>query len=56
MDIRTLSGTTHSDLDVGDTPPTGQKEPASMLSLRLQTASGDISVIRAPASEKISHT
>ena len=56
MDVRTLSGSTHTDLDVGDAPPAGQNDPASMLSLRLQTASGDISVMRAPTSQKVSHT
>jgi hypothetical protein len=57
MDVRTLSGSTHTDLDVGDKPPATADDPASMLSLRLQTASGDITVMRAPAGEKkVAHT
>jgi hypothetical protein len=56
MDVRTLSGTTHSDLTVGDTPPATVQDPASMLSLRLQTASGDITVLRAAAGEKVGQT
>jgi DUF4097 and DUF4098 domain-containing protein YvlB len=53
MDLRTLSGSTHSDLDVGDRPPTSTGE---MLSVRVQTASGDIAVLRAPAGDPVSHT
>jgi DUF4097 and DUF4098 domain-containing protein YvlB len=48
MDLRTLSGSTHSDLDVGDKPLTSKGE---MLSVRVQTASGDVAVVRAPAGD-----
>jgi DUF4097 and DUF4098 domain-containing protein YvlB len=53
MDVRTLSGSTHSDLDVGDKPLAGKGE---MLSVRVQTASGDIAVVRAPVGDPVSHT
>jgi len=53
MDVRTLSGSTHSDLDVGDKPLTSEGD---MLSVRVQTASGDIAVVRAPAGDPVSHT
>lgn len=53
MDVRTVSGATHSDLDLGDEPPPDRKNPASMLSVRVQTVSGDVAVLRASASERI---
>jgi hypothetical protein len=52
MDVRTASGSTHSDLDVGGEPPADRKDPGSMLSVRVQTASGDVAVLRAPVSER----
>jgi hypothetical protein len=53
MDVRTLSGSTSSDLTVGDTPPATQNEPTATLSLRVQTASGDVTVVRAPAGDHV---
>lgn len=54
MDVRTVSGSTRSDLDVGDNPPADQT--GELLSLRLQTISGDVSVLRAPAGKPVHHT
>jgi DUF4097 and DUF4098 domain-containing protein YvlB len=48
MDVNTLSGGTHSDLHLGDAPsPTSTSK--STLSVRVHTASGDVSVLRAHA-------
>jgi DUF4097 and DUF4098 domain-containing protein YvlB len=52
MDVRTASGSTHSDLDVGGEPPADRKDPAATLSVRVQTVSGDVSVLRAAVSER----
>jgi DUF4097 and DUF4098 domain-containing protein YvlB len=46
MDVGTLSGSTHSDLHVGDAPP-ADNAPKSTVSVRVQTASGDVAVMRA---------
>lgn len=46
MDVRTLSGSTHSDLNVGEAPP-AEHTAKSTLSVRVHTASGDVSVMRA---------
>jgi DUF4097 and DUF4098 domain-containing protein YvlB len=48
MDVRTLSGSTHSDLDIGDKPVASKGDT---LAVRVQTASGDVAVVRAPAGD-----
>jgi hypothetical protein len=44
MDISTLSGRTYSDLQVGDTPPTGG---TTRLEINARTISGNVSIVRA---------
>lgn len=46
LDVHTLSGSTHSDLNVG-AAPTGEVASTSTLSVRVHTASGDVAVVRA---------
>jgi DUF4097 and DUF4098 domain-containing protein YvlB len=46
LDVHTLSGSTHSDLDVGEAP-SGDVTSKSTLSVRVHTASGDVAVMRA---------
>ena len=46
MDVRTISGDTHSELELGDEPPAGD---APMLELRLKSVSGDVDIRRAAA-------
>jgi DUF4097 and DUF4098 domain-containing protein YvlB len=53
MDVRTASGSTRSDLDVSDAPPASQQEPASTLSVRVHTVSGDVTVMRAPTGDRV---
>lgn len=47
LDVRSMSGDTTSELDVGDEPPGGDTRP---IELRAQTVSGDIRIQRAAAS------
>ena len=51
LDVRSRSGDTSSELDVGDEPPA---EGAPTLELRAQTMSGDVRIARAPARARIS--
>jgi hypothetical protein len=44
MDVNSVSGTTRSDLAVGDAPPDG---PGTQLSLQIRTVSGDVRIFRA---------
>lgn len=46
LDVRSISGDTHSDLDVGDGPPT---DDAPVMELRVTTVSGDVRIERAAA-------
>jgi DUF4097 and DUF4098 domain-containing protein YvlB len=46
MDVRTISGDTGSELEVGDEPPA---DDVPMLELRLKTVSGDVTIRRAAA-------
>jgi hypothetical protein len=46
LDVHTLSGSTQSDLNVGEAP-TGDTGSKSTLSVRVHTASGDVAVMRA---------
>ncbi|GIJ45886.1 hypothetical protein Val02_27720 [Virgisporangium aliadipatigenens] len=46
LDLNTLSGRTHSDLPVGDTPPTGR---GTDLEINARSLSGNVSVFRAAA-------
>jgi len=46
MDVSTLSGRTHSDLPVGDTPPAGG---GTQLEINARTISGNVSIVRAAA-------
>ena len=48
VDASTLSGDTRSDLDLGGEPTAGDEGP--LVELRVKTVSGDVSVVRAPAS------
>jgi hypothetical protein len=48
LDVHTLSGSTHSDLHVGEAPK-GDPTSKSTLSVRVHTASGDVAVMRAQA-------
>jgi DUF4097 and DUF4098 domain-containing protein YvlB len=47
VDASTLSGDTHSELDLGDAPTTQEDGP--LVDLRIKTVSGDIAVVRASA-------
>lgn len=50
LDVNSLSGTTRSDLNVSDAPPANTVSK-STLSMRVQTMSGDVSIVRAPATD-----
>jgi hypothetical protein len=46
MDVRTISGDTHSELELGEEPP---PDDAPMVELRLKSVSGDVNIRRAAA-------
>jgi Putative adhesin len=51
VDANTISGSTSSELDLGDAPaePAGDADDGPMVEVRAKTVSGDISITRAPA-------
>ncbi len=49
VDVNTISGSTSSELDLGDAPAEESDDEGPLVELRAKTVSGDVSVVRAPA-------
>jgi hypothetical protein len=56
MDVSTVSGSTRSDLDVGDAPPSTRDADGETLAVRVNTVSGDVTVRRAPSGDRAHQT
>lgn len=49
VDANTISGSTSSELDLGDAPPGESEDEGPLVEVRAKTVSGDVSIVRAAA-------